>query len=267
MTRSRREIRLVPVAGRVPYADGLAWQRRLARDRIEGRLARDIVLLLEHEPVLTVGRGGGASHVLAAPRALAAAGIDLVEVERGGDVTYHGPGQLVGYPLIDLGGYRKDLHWYVRRLEEALIRALGELGLAAFRVPDYTGVWVGEEGRTAPADRAAGRIRKIASIGVHVSRWVTWHGFALNLTEEPLRRFDLIVPCGIPDVHMTCLRREGVRPDPARVTDALRTGFGDAFGAAVEVGAPIQPGAGPAAVASGGPPGGIAAAPAGAAAT
>lgn len=245
MSGTVRTIHLVPVAGRVPYAEGLAWQRRLARERIQSGCGEDVVLLLEHEPVLTVGRGADAGNVVANLEALTAAGIQTVEVERGGDVTYHGPGQLVGYPLLDLAGYRKDLHWYIRRLEEALILALADLGLPAFRVPDYTGVWVGEPGRTGPDDRAAGRVRKIASIGVHVSRWVTWHGFALNLTEEPLRKFALIVPCGIPDVRMTCLRREGTDPEPARLRSALREGFAGAFGARVRLADPVPPGADP----------------------
>jgi lipoyl(octanoyl) transferase len=174
-------------AGTVPYADALAWQRDLAEDRIAGRLDHDVLLLLEHPPVVTLGRNSRAAHVLRP------AGVDVFEVERGGDVTYHGPGQLVGYPILDLGDYKKDLHWYLRTLEQALIEALGVLAIPAERNPGYTGVWT--------------RGRKIASIGIHVKQWVTWHGFALNVTTD-LTEFERIVPCGISDVVMTSVQQE-----------------------------------------------------------
>ena len=177
-------------AGRVPYGEALEWQRRLAQDRIAGRLAHDVLLLLEHPPVITLGRNSHAEHVLAD-----GAGIEVFEIERGGDVTYHGPGQLVGYPIIDLTHHRQDLHWYLRTLEQALIDALARLGVAAERHPGYTGVWTG------------GGKRKIASIGVHVKQWVTWHGFALNVTTD-LTAFDRIVPCGIAGVEMTSVEKE-----------------------------------------------------------
>ena len=236
-------ITLVPVRGLVPYGDGLAWQRRLARAKIDGSLDADLLLLLEHEPVVTLGRGSESTNLVAAPELMAAAGIATAEVERGGDVTYHGPGQLVGYPIFDLQGWRKDLHWYLRQVEEALIVALAELGLVGFRVPGFTGVWVGDpDGAASPADRAAGRARKIASIGVHVSRWVTWHGFALNITPEPLEKFGLIVPCGIPDVQMTCVENEGASTDPERLREAVATGFAAAFEAEVAVAPAVSPG-------------------------
>jgi lipoyl(octanoyl) transferase len=229
-------IHLVPVSTRVPYAAGLQWQRELARAKIAGDLPQDFVLLLEHEPVVTMGRGATQAN-LVSPELMEAAGIAIVEVERGGDVTYHGPGQVVGYPILDLASYRKDLHWYLRQLEEALIVALDELGLPSFRSPGYTGVWVGspsgDSDEAAAADRAAGRIRKISSIGVHVSRWVTWHGFALNRTREPLDGFRLIVPCGIPDVHMTSLEAEGIETADWDLYAALGTGFARAFGTRV----------------------------------
>jgi len=235
---------VVPVTGLVPYADGLAWQRRLARERIDGARDADLLLLLEHEPVVTLGRGAGEGNLVAGPDLLAAAGVATAEVERGGDVTYHGPGQLVGYPILDLGRWRHDLHWYLRQVEEALIQALASLGLEGFRVPGYTGVWVGNpEGAESAADRAAGKARKIASIGVHVSRWVTWHGFALNVTREPLEKFNLIVPCGIPDVQMTCLEQEGASIDSATVNEAIRGGFASAFDAAVEFTPAVESGA------------------------
>ena len=163
----------VLAAGTVPYEEALAWQRQLAEDRIAGRLSHDVLLLLEHPPVVTLGRNSHAEHLLQAE------GIDVFEVERGGDVTFHGPGQLVGYPILDLGAYRKDLHWYLRTLEQALIDALAILDIPAERRPGFTGVWT--------------RGRKIASIGVHVKQWVTWHGFALNVTTD-LAHFDRIVP-------------------------------------------------------------------------
>ena len=184
----RRRVQLVE-AGRVPYHRALGWQRTLAQARIDGRLEEDLLLLLEHPPVVTLGRTARETHVLRPD------GVDVVAVERGGDVTFHGPGQLVGYPIFDLRGppYRQDLHWYLRTLEQALIVALAELGISAGRKAGYTGVWTGR--------------RKIASIGVHVKQWVTWHGFALNVTTD-LAQFERIVPCGIPGVEMTSVERE-----------------------------------------------------------
>ena len=236
-------IHIVPVAGRVPYRAGLAWQRVLARARISGELDHDLVLLLEHAPVVTLGRGAEGRHVVASPETLAAAGVDRVDIERGGDVTYHGPGQLVAYPILDLKGFRKDLHWYLRRLEEVLIITLGELGIRAFRVPDFTGVWVGDaEAVGDPAARAAGAARKIASIGVHVSRWVTWHGFALNLTAEAVAGFRWIVPCGIDDVRMTCVEAEGGDGSARVVRPILVRAFGEAFDASTRLEEEVEAG-------------------------
>jgi lipoyl(octanoyl) transferase len=185
-------------------------------------------------------------------------GIPQFEIERGGDITYHGPGQLVGYPILDLDGFRKDLHWYVRTLEEALILALARLGVCGFRVGDHTGVWVGDGsgldhlGRLEVAgdedaasvgimgdrvvrDRiAGGSLRKIASIGVHVSRWVTWHGFALNVSEAALGPFSTIIPCGIPGVSMTSLESEGLAVCWEDVVTEMESGFGRAFEARME---------------------------------
>ena len=179
--------------GLVPYAEALARQRALAEDRIAGRLGSDALLLLEHPPVVTLGRGTRATSLPITPELLTRRGIDVYEIERGGDVTYHGPGQLVGYPIFDLGAHRKDLHWFLRQIEEALIVALARFGIRGERRASYTGVWTGG--------------RKIASIGIHVRQWVTWHGFALNVSTD-LQPFDLIVPCGIPDVVMTSVARE-----------------------------------------------------------
>jgi lipoyl(octanoyl) transferase len=181
-------------AGVVPYGEALEWQRSLAQARIERRIPHDVLLLLEHPPVVTLGRGSHATHLLAATD------VDVFEVERGGDVTFHGPGQLVGYPIIDLTGYKQDLHWYLRTLEQALIGALAILGIPAERNQGYTGVWT-PHGKD---------LRKIASIGIHVKQWVTWHGFALNVTTD-LAQFDRIVPCGIPGVVMTSVEPEGGR--------------------------------------------------------
>jgi lipoate-protein ligase B len=179
--------------GQRPYGEVLDLQRAVARARISGDIDQDVLLLVEHPPAVTLGRASKDAHVLATPEQLAKRGVELFEVERGGDVTFHGPGQLVGYPIIDLKRHKQDLHWYLRQVEEILIRALGELGITGDRVSKYTGVWTRE--------------RKIASIGVHARDWVTWHGFALNVSTE-LSYFDLIVPCGIPEVAMTSVQRE-----------------------------------------------------------
>jgi lipoyl(octanoyl) transferase len=234
------EIVLVRVPERVPYRRGLELQRALGRARIEGHLREDLLLLVEHDPVVTLGRTTGSGHLMTSPDTLAARGIDVVEIERGGDVTYHGPGQLVGYPIMDLGGYRRDLHWYLRTVEDALIRTLAALELPAFRVAGHTGVWVGDEMSAGPESDAgpapaiaAGRVRKIASIGIHVSRWVTWHGFALNVTGEPLESFGLIVPCGIEGVRMTSLETETGRAGGAELDLALSAGVAEAFGARI----------------------------------
>lgn len=235
-------IHLVPVEGRVPYAEGLAWQRDLARAKIAGGLEEDLVLLLEHEPVVTLGRGAREANVVASSEALDAARVETFEVERGGDVTYHGPGQLVGYAILDLNRWKRDLHWYLRRLEQSLIDALRGLGLTGFRYPEYTGVWVGEEDERSDSGRRAGRVRKIASIGVHVSRWVTWHGFALNVTREPLRNFDLIVPCGIDEVRMTTLETEGAPHGWEAVRSATGLGLASGFDCAVRMAQPVRVG-------------------------
>jgi lipoyl(octanoyl) transferase len=184
--------------GRRPYGEVLELQRELRRQRLAGELTQDVLLLVEHDPVVTLGRGTRPTSLPLPPEELGRRGIEVVEVERGGDVTYHGPGQLVGYPILDLTGHREDLHWYLRQLESALILALGRLGIPAERNPGLTGVWT--------------RGRKIASIGVHVRQWVTLHGFALNVTTQ-LDRFGLIVPCGIQGVVMTSVARELGRTD------------------------------------------------------
>jgi lipoyl(octanoyl) transferase len=183
-------------AGRVEYPAAVALQERVLAARRAGQVP-DVLLLLEHPPVITMGRSARAEHLLEGPTHLAARGVALHEAARGGDVTYHGPGQLVGYPILDLAQHRKDVHWYLRTLEEALILTLEGFGLAGRRVPGRTGVWVGEE--------------KVAAIGIGVRGWVTWHGFALNITTD-LSAFGLIVPCGIRDRGVTSLAQLLGRP-------------------------------------------------------
>lgn len=210
---------LVRDLGRRPYLEVLELQRDLCRERGAGALAEDVLLLVEHEPVVTLGRASRPASLPLPPVQLERRGIAVVEVERGGDVTYHGPGQLVGYPIVDLREHRQDLHWYLRRLEDGLADALGRLGIEAGRNPGLTGVWT------------AGR--KIASIGIHVKQWVTFHGFALNVTTD-LSPFDLIVPCGIRDVVMTSVAEELLRDDSAALWAETRSavveGVRDALG-------------------------------------
>lgn len=181
--------------GRLPYDEGLRLQHELVDARRAGTLG-DTVLLLEHDPVYTIGRTPdksslqGAAPVLPHP---------VVEISRGGQATYHGPGQLVGYPVLDLQQHGRDLHRYLRALEEALITLCGDLGVAAGRRDGMTGVWVGP--------------RKLASIGVGVRHWISLHGFALNITPESLAGFNAIVPCGLTGVSMTCLASEAATPE------------------------------------------------------
>ena len=209
---------LVCDLGTLPYGAALELQRGVARSRISGAIDQDVLLLVEHPPVVTLGRSSKASHLLASPALLAARGVELFEVERGGDVTFHGPGQLVGYPIFDLKRHKQDLHWYLRQVEEALIRGVAPFGIAGERNVGYTGVWT--------------QGRKLASIGVHARDWVTWHGFALNVTTD-LGYFDLMVPCGIADVQMTSVARELDEPASptlgAQVRDRVIEAFADVF--------------------------------------
>lgn len=205
--------------GRRPYLEVLELQRTLRLARIDGSLPHDTLLLVEHDPVYTLGRGTRASSLPLPVAALEALGATVAEVERGGDVTWHGPGQLVGYPILNLSGHREDLHWYLRTLEQSLINALASLGIAADRVAGKTGVWT-----------AGG---KIASLGIHVKQWVTLHGFAINVAPD-LHWFDRIVPCGLAGVTMTSVAREADRPtdDPtlwAETSAATIAAFGEAF--------------------------------------
>ena len=223
----------------MPYAEALALQRALVEQRYRARFEAergegvptervrgvgapgvidDTLLLVEHPHVLTLGvRGdGGRSHILAAPDVLAERGIEIHDTGRGGDITYHGPGQLVGYPIVDLAPDRRDVHRYVRDLEDVLIRTAATYGVDAGRVEGLTGVWVGRD--------------KLAAIGVRIARWITSHGFALNVTTD-LSYFDLIVPCGIPDRGVTSLARLLGRPvDMHDVEDRVATEFLAVFG-------------------------------------
>lgn len=211
--------------GTLAYQDALALQRVLVEERRAGRVD-DVLLLVEHPPVLTLGvKGdGGRSHVLAAAETLAADGVEVLETGRGGDITFHGPGQLVGYPILDLRPDRQDVHRYIRDLEEVLIRAVGEHGVEARREPGLTGVWVADE--------------KLAAIGVRISRWITMHGFALNVTTD-LSGFDLIVPCGIADRGVTSLAKLGCRASRAEVEESVVRRFCEVFGRDIGHASPV----------------------------
>ena len=246
--------------GRVSYAEGLALQERVVAARKAGAIG-DTLLLLEHPPVITLGRNASREHVVASDEFLAARGVELHEINRGGDVTYHGPGQLVGYPVVDLRG-----EWpgkkgpflgpvdFVRMMEEALIRVCGDFGVMAKRIPKCTGVWTfggGDSPDPTHRDEAAvngapacatGSERKLAAIGVHVSQGVTSHGFALNVTTD-LREFEWIVPCGIRDRGVTSLEVEapdGVAVGMDAAVNATARQFGRVFGRQVVWGESVE---------------------------
>lgn len=205
--------------GTVDYAEAHELQKRLQDQRIAGEI-EDTVLLLEHPSVLTLGRSAKAQHVVASAEALEARGIGVHEVGRGGDVTYHGPGQLVVYPIIDLKPNRKDVRKYVWSLEETMIRTCEDFGLSADRIRGLNGAWVGD--------------RKIGAVGVRISRWVTMHGLALNANSD-LAHFQLIVPCGIGDKAVTSLSAELGRTVSANdVIDPLARHFASLFEAEIE---------------------------------
>lgn len=205
--------------GTVDYAEAHRLQNELQAKRISGEIG-DTVLLLEHPPVLTMGRSAKEQHVLAAPEVLAARGISVHEVGRGGDVTYHGPGQLVAYPIIDLKPDRRDVRKYMWSLEETMIRTCADFGLSATRVEGLNGAWVGD--------------RKVGAVGVRISRWVTMHGLALNANSD-LTHFDLIVPCGIQDKKVTSLSAEiGRTVFATDVIDPLARHFAELYDTDVE---------------------------------
>ena len=202
-SRPRLQVRKL---GRIPYQAGLRLQHELLDLRVRDQ-SDDQLRLLEHDPVLTVGRGERAERLNAAP-------FPVVEIERGGAVTFHGPGQLVGYPILKLPPNRRDLHLYLRQLESVLIRVVRDLGLAALRRAPHTGVWVGD--------------RKIASIGVAVRRWVTYHGFALNVSND-LSVYQSFRPCGLPGEVMSSLTALGTSPDPSLLIDSVAQALADEF--------------------------------------
>ncbi|HSP34806.1 MAG TPA: lipoyl(octanoyl) transferase LipB, partial [Thermoanaerobaculia bacterium] len=198
----------------VTYENGMKLQQKLAemrqRDEIDDQL-----LLLEHPPVITLGRGGDAANLLASPDALRKERVRFFETTRGGDITYHGPGQIVGYPIIHLGEGKRDVRKYVTKLEEVLIRAVAEYGITAARVEGKRGIWVGND--------------KIAAIGVRIARWVTSHGWALNANTN-LEHFRLITPCGLRGTGVTSIAREAGHPiDPAEVRGKLAKHFSEVF--------------------------------------
>ena len=202
--------------GVLSYADGLALQKELVEQRKAGEIP-DQLLLLEHPPVITLGvkTRNDRSHIVATTDTLAAAGVEVFETGRGGDVTYHGPGQLVGYPILDLRPDRCDVHRYVRDIEEVMILAAASFGITAARIPGLTGAWVGNE--------------KLAAIGVRIARWITSHGFAFNVNTT-LDHFNLIVPCGITDKGVTSLQKLLGRPIPmAEVEESVAAAFKEVF--------------------------------------
>jgi lipoyl(octanoyl) transferase len=205
--------------GLIGYAEAYALQRRIVAARKAGAI-EDVLLFCENPHVITQGRNGKREHLLASENVLKQKNVEYFETSRGGDVTYHGPGQIVGYPLLNLGAIRRDVVWYLRMLEEVMIRTTADFGSTAFRVPDKTGIWV----------RAGGSEEKLGAIGVHISRWVTSHGFAYNVSTD-LRYFDLIVPCGIADRKATSLEKVLNRSvSSAEVREALARHFGGVFG-------------------------------------
>jgi len=181
--------------GLISYTDAYALQQRLIAAR-KANAIDDVLLLCEHPHVITLGRNANRANLLASEHVLRQKGVELHTTNRGGAITYHGPGQIVGYPVLNLGNIKRDVGWYVRTLEEAMIRASADFGVTAYRVPGKTGIWV----------QAGSSEEKLAAIGVHISRWVTSHGFAYNVATD-LRYFDLIVPCGIPDRKATSLEK------------------------------------------------------------
>lgn len=222
--------------GLIGYQAAYELQRRIVAARKVGGVP-DVLLLCEHPHVITLGRNGKPEHLRASEHLLKQMNVEFHSTDRGGDITYHGPGQLVGYPILDLSGLRRDVAWYVRGLEEAMIRATADLGIASRRIAGLTGVWV-EQPSAAPEvprpDGAPSRPEKLGAIGVHLSRWVTSHGFAYNISTD-LRYFDLIVPCGIPDKRATSLERmlgRGVRRE--EVEPRIVTHLGEVLGLRIQ---------------------------------
>ena len=190
---------LITDLGLISYAEAYALQQRLAAARKAGAI-EDVLLLCEHPPVITLGRNAKRENLLVSEHVLRQKGVELHVTNRGGDITYHGPGQIVGYPILNLGAIKRDVGWYVRTLEDAMINVSSDFGVTAFRVQGKTGIWV------QVGDRAEATEEKLGAIGVHISRWVTTHGLAYNVSTD-LLYFDLIVPCGIADRKATSLEK------------------------------------------------------------
>ncbi len=218
MTNRAIAVRHIP--GLTSYADGFALQDR-TRKEVESGDVPSTLLLLEHSPVITLGRNAHESNLLESRSAFKTMGIDVVETDRGGDVTYHGPGQLVAYPVINLANWKPSVGWYLRRLEETLIRTLNGYGLRSERVEGMTGVWVNGA--------------KVAAVGVGVRNWITFHGIALNV-DPNMEHFGLIVPCGIADKPVTSLRAllGDAAPDMASVSEAYAASFQALFSGPIE---------------------------------
>jgi lipoyl(octanoyl) transferase len=211
--------------GKIAYGEAAALQQCLVAARKIGA-APDLVLFCEHPHVVTLGRNGKREHLHVSDDLLRQKRVEFHHSNRGGDITYHGPGQIVGYPILDLNGIRRDVVWYVRQLEECMIRATSSFGIPAFRVPGRTGVWV--DGNTG--HQASPREEKLAAIGVHISRWVTSHGFAYNVSTD-LRFFELIIPCGIAGCRASSLEKLlGVSVSMAEAMARLSAAFGEVFG-------------------------------------
>ena len=214
---------LIVDLGMMEYGAAYELQRRVVAARKAGAVP-DVLLLCEHPHVITLGRNGKLANLRASDHVLRQMGVTFFETDRGGDITYHGPGQLVGYPILNLAEIRRDVAWYVRSLEEAMIRATAGFGISSRRVPDRTGVWVGVPGNPATEEE------KLAAIGVHLSRWVTSHGFAYNVSTD-LRYFDLIVPCGIADKCATSLEKLlGRGVELKEVSPRIAAHLGELFG-------------------------------------
>ncbi len=223
--------------GLIGYAEAYALQKRIVAAR-KADAIEDVLLLCEHPHVITQGRNGKREHLLASENVLRQKGVAFCETSRGGDVTYHGPGQIVGYPILNLAAIRRDVVWYVRMLEEVMIRASADFGIVAERESGKTGVWVSAAGNDSPqgAQRAQSKAEteKLGAIGVHISRWVTSHGFAYNASTD-LRFFDLIIPCGIADRKATSLEKLlGHSVDSREVAERLTQHFGQVFGLDVQ---------------------------------
>ena len=217
--------------GRIPYGEALAMQESLVAARKAGAVG-DTLLLCEHAPVITLGRNGKVEHLRVSSMELQRRGVEFHPTKRGGDITYHGPGQLVAYPILQLAEIRRDVVWYVRQLEEVMMRATAAFGVATVRVPGCTGVWIERAAATRDAGAALAlpEKEKLGSIGVHISRWVTSHGFAYNVSTD-LRHFDLIVPCGIAGCRTTSLETVlGERVPLDAFAEEVVSAFGEALG-------------------------------------